>query len=143
MAILTETDVNYFKRGTLEIGSAESLANVASRARNVELSPETDSEDDVPVLSGDVIAGASSTTWTLSLTLVPDLGTENSVWEFFFNEDGNIHPFTFRPSDKTKKEITGSLRVTPAGISGEAEGLGEAEVELKLIGKPTLKTAGA
>lgn len=138
MAIISNTEVNYFKDGVLTLGADDDVVNVASRAREVELSPETDKEDDILVLNSDVIPGASKTTWKLSLTMVPDFGTENSIWEYFYENDGKIVPFTFTPSGNTKKRFSGSLVVTPAGISGEAGSLGEAEVELAVIGKPTI-----
>ena len=135
MAVISQTE---FVEGSLSLGAQGTLRNIATRVKSISLNVEHDKEDDTYVLSGDIIPGKASSSYALELTLAPDLGQADSVWEYFWDNDGANVPFEFVPFEGSVRKVTGTLTVRSAGISGDANAAGETEVELPILGKPVV-----
>lgn len=133
--------------GRLAIGSAESgstLAEVSTRVTSIRLVPDVTEEDDIPVLSGDTVAGDNETKFKLAVALFSDFGmTEDSFVERCYAERGRVVDFEFIPSSEHGRGVAGQLKLRPIEIGGEVGKHARPEVEFSVIGDPELITAGA
>lgn len=128
--------------GRLAVGSAASgstLAEVSTRVTSVRLVPDVTEEDDIPVLSGDTVAGDSETSFKLAVALFSDFGqTETSFVERCFEERGSVVDFEFIPNSSNGRGISGQIKLRPIEIGGEVGQHARPEVEFSVIGEPEL-----
>mgnify|MGYP001184918157 CR=1 FL=1 len=124
--------------GDLSIGSDTNLTNFASQVKSVRVVPEVDTGDDEPVLSGEVIPGDRTESWTLSGTLKQDFGAADSTTEWLFEHRGEQHPFTYIPSTSAGRQVTGELVVEAIEIGGDVSTKPDSDFEFRLVGPPQL-----
>lgn len=124
--------------GTFTIGADEDLVNLSSQATAVKLVPSVDTDDPILVLSGEIIQGDRSETWTIEGTLVQDLGAAESTTEYLFNNAGEEKPFSFTPANANGKTITGTLVVEAIEIGGDTGTKAMSDFEFALIGRPVI-----
>lgn len=134
------TNVITMGPGALTIGSAGSLANFAGQCSACRLVPSVDTDDPIAVLDGGEVPGDRSESWTLTGTLLQDLGATESTTEWLFEHRGEQHPFSFTPSTAAGKTISGTLVVEAIEIGGDVKTKPTSDFEFQLVGAPTIGT---
>ena len=110
--------------GVLDIGEVGTLTNFATQVTAATLKPKTDEGDDIAVLSGDVVGGDITESWTLEGTLLQDFGhpdSPKSLSEWTFTNRGKNFPFVFTPNNTGNKKITGTIRISATDIGGDVK----------------------
>jgi hypothetical protein len=98
---------------------------------------DVDSEDDINVLSGGVVAGEDVFTAKLSGELLQDIsltGINTYSWE----NRGDVVPFVFIPNTATDRQVTGEVKVIPIAVGGEVKKKAVADFEWPCVGEPAL-----
>lgn len=129
--------------GKLTIGATTNITQFESQITECVLKPKVDNDDTIPVLSGEEAPGDRTESWTLEGTMLQDLGATKSCVEWLFTHRGELHPFTFIPSSKAAKQITGQLQVEAVDLGGKARSKAESDFEFVVVGAPTLGTVSA
>lgn len=126
--------------GVLDLGAAGTLTSFASQVTKCALVPKHDEEDDVPVLSGEVVAGDLTTSWTLEGELLQDFGTNaaKSLSEWTMTNNGKTFPFTFTPNKTGSKKVTGTVQARATQIGGDVKKRNRADFTFKVIGDPII-----
>lgn len=124
--------------GTLTIGEAGSLTNLAPQCTSCKITPSTSQSDATPVLSGETVAGDRTETWELEAALNHDLGAAESVQRWLFEHRGEIHPFTFVPESAATATVSGSLVVEALPFGGDVGSKANDSIKCPLIGAPSL-----
>lgn len=120
--------------GSLLIGD-EPGKEFAVACTKATLEPKADSEDDQYVLSGDVISGEDTFTWSLNTTLFQSYDVD-SLTDYLFDNRGKIVPFTYTPSNKHARAWTGNLKIRPMAVGGDVKTRNTSDVEFPLVGEP-------
>lgn len=124
--------------GTLTIGASGDLTNFSSQITSCKLEASADLGDTIYVLSGESVAGDFSETFTLTGTMLQDLGATSKT-EWLFNNAGETHVFEFVPSTAAGRRITGSLVVSsPAEIGGDVRTKPTTDFSFTVVGKPVI-----
>lgn len=121
--------------GSLKFGVTGSPKEFAAQCSKVELTPKVDSDDNIPVLSGEEIAGDESIEWTIGGTLYQSYDADSLIRWCFDNRLTTV-PFTFLPSDESTDKWSGECRIVPVTIGGEVRKRNTSDFEFKLIGEP-------
>lgn len=122
--------------GQLSLGEIASPTEFGTQITSGEVSPETETEDDTTVLSGDVIAGEESTKWTLKGAILQEYSA-TSLLLWCKENAGTVVPFTFQPRTDEGLTVTGSCKIRPVRVGGEVKSQNDAEFEFPIIGDPT------
>lgn len=122
--------------GDLSVGETGSTIDLSVRCRSAKIVPSVDTEDDVPLLSGDVEAGDRTYTFTLEATLTQDDLVDGSVTRFTWDNMGAQLPFTFTPYGG--ESVTGVLIVDPMGIGGDVGVKNTEDISWGIVGTPTI-----
>lgn len=128
--------------GSLVIGETGGL-EIAMQVTQATVSWDVDAEDDTPTLDGGVEAGDETFTATLSATLFQDLGAEDSIVVYSWDNRGAVVPVVFVPNTAAGKSIRGQVKVRPIDVGGEAKTKATSELEWPFVGEPVLSAAGA
>lgn len=123
--------------GLLTFGATGSPKEFGTVVSEVKLTPDFDKDDDINVLSGDTFAGDETNTWALNITMYQTYDQE-SLLLWLFNERGKDVPFTFVPDKAGAVQAKGTVTLRPAEIGGEVKKKNTTELELPLVGEPTL-----
>lgn len=126
--------------GKLTIGATDDLLILQSQVTACAVEPEAESEDPIPVLSGEFVAGKYTEKYKLTGTFFQDLGTEKGVTEYTWANGGKTVPFEYAPNTAAGKAVSGNLVVVPTTIGGEVGEDATAEFEFTIVGKPTIGT---
>lgn len=129
--------------GTLKLGTG-GTKDVSAQLTSCQVNPseETDSEDAVPVLSGEELAGEDnfSYTFTLSGTFLQDLASTGVV-AYSWDNMGSIVDFEFIPVTASARAVTGQVRIVPLNIGGDVKQRATADFEWSCIGTPDFDAA--
>lgn len=123
--------------GTLTIGEVGSPVDFTAQITKCVVSWKEDAEDNVPVLSGEELEGDSNWSATLSGTVIQEL-SDGGIIEWTWTEKGNAHPFTFTPSTSAGKAVSGTVKVGPLDLGGDAKKRPTSDFEWACVGEPTL-----
>ena len=106
----------------------------------VAASENVETEDDLHVLSGETLEGEDVATleWTLSGTFLQDLATSGII-DYTWTNAGDEVAFTYVPHTVSDKQITGTVRIVPISVGGEAKTRATSDFEWAIIGTPTLE----
>lgn len=121
--------------GELILGETGAPLDVSAQATSVKLTPSSETEDDVHVLSGDVLSGEDTDSWTLNGTFVQDLDPTGNV-RFCLANKGKIVPFRFVPNSEQGTEFSGTCKIRPIEIGGDAKTKPTSDFEFPVIGDP-------
>lgn len=131
--------INSYKMGpgTLELGSGPLDVSMQVTSFTVEASEKVTEEDDIDVLSGDVLEGVDEVSYDYRVkgTLLQDLAAAGVVAWSWTNK-GTSQAFTFIPSTAADRQVTGFLRPVPLKIGGDAKVRAVSEVDWACIGEP-------
>ena len=123
--------------GSLVFGETGTEKEFASQLRTCSITPETDSEDPIPVLSGEEIDGDETTNWTLSGSVLDGYTMESlAVW--CFQNKGDVLPFEFIPNADVTGAMkwTGEAKIRPIAHGGEVKTRNENDFEFVIVGEP-------
>lgn len=119
--------------GVLDLGETASPTEFGGQVVTAELTPEYETEDDRTVLSGDVIAGEESETWTLSGEFLQEYMSGSLL--FWCQENaGTVVPFTFTPRTDGDLTCTGSVKVRAVKVGGEVKATNTTEFTFPVVG---------
>lgn len=122
--------------GTLTLGETGTLQTFSAQLTNCRLVPDVQTGDNIPVLSGDEVAGERTESFTLSGTLLQDFGVVDSLSEWTYTNRGQQFPFEFVPQNAGARKITGTVTVEPTEIGGDVKTKPTADFEWRLVGAP-------
>lgn len=122
--------------GSLKFGETGEQREIAAQLTKTLLSPNTSSDDDVPVLSGEIVEGEDTTTWELSGTVHQDFDIE-SFEDWCFANRGEKVPFVFTPSNAHARIWTGIVKVRPIAIGGDVKKKNTSDFTFPVINEPT------
>lgn len=123
--------------GSLTFGEVASAKEFASQLRNAVLTPDTEEEDPIDVLSGEQIDGDETYTYTIGGTLLDGYTMESlAVWAF--ENKGTVLPFEFIPNADVTGAMkwTGNAKIRPIAHGGDVKTRNENDFEFKVIGEP-------
>lgn len=123
--------------GTLKFGDVGSEQAIECQITSAVVAWDVDAEDDVPLLCGEVAAGDEIFTATISGNLFQDLSTGGIV-EWSWTNKGAEMPVEFIPSTAEAKKITGTVKVRPIDIGGDAKAKARSDFEWPFVGEPVL-----
>ena len=135
--------VTKFGPGTLTLGEVGAPVDISCQLINAQIEWDKDKDDDETVLCGEVVAGA--TTYTASLTgeLFQDVADIAGILFYSWEHKGETVPFTFTPNTAAGTHADGELVLDPITFgSDEPKANMRSDFTWDCVGEPTL-TAGA
>jgi hypothetical protein len=128
--------------GTLTIGSGPLNVSAQVTACQVVPSESVETEDDINVLSGEVLEGedVASISYVLSGTFLQDLAAAGVV-DYTWQNAGDEVAFNFEPLTTADRSIEGTVRLVPLSIGGTAKTRATSDFEWAIIGTPTFGDA--
>lgn len=128
--------------GTFTLGSGPLDVSAQVTALQVAASESVESEDDVNVLSGEILEGedVASLDYTVSGTLLQDLAA-SAVVDYSWQNAGDEVAFKYVPSTAADRAVAGTLRLVPITIGGTAKQRATSDFEWAIIGTPTFGDA--
>lgn len=127
--------------GTLKFGATGDEQEFAQQCSNVRLEPSTDTDDSVPVLSGEEIDGDSTETWVIAGTLYQRYDAD-ALQDWCFDNRLTTMPFTFTPKEGAASSWKGQAKITAITIGGDVKVKNTSDFEFTLVGAPE-KVAGS
>lgn len=125
--------------GALAIGAVGSSVDFAPRCTSAKVTWKANTSDDVPTLSGDVVAGDRTYTATLEASvfqddLYPGVG---GLVDWTWAHKGQQVPFTYTPYSGGRA-ITGELIVDPLDVGGDVGKKNQSDIKWDCVGEPDL-----
>lgn len=124
--------------GSLTFGEVASQQEFASQLRSCSITPDTEEEDPIDVLSGEQIAGDETTNWTIGGAILDGYTMESlSVWAY--QHKGEELQFEFIPNADITGAMkwTGKAKIRPIAHGGDVKSRNENDFEFKVVGEPT------
>lgn len=124
--------------GLLKLGAAGVLdVSCQVTALTISASENVDETDPVPVLCGEELPGDTTVTytWAMAGTLLQDL-TALGVVDWSWTNKGATMAFLFVPNTVAARKVSGSIRVAPIAIGGEAKTRPTSDIEWTILGTP-------
>lgn len=128
--------------GLLTIGEVGAPIDISCQVITAQIEWDKDKDDDVTVLCGEVVAG--ETTYTASLTgeLFQDVADAAGILFYSWENKGTTVPFTFTPNTAAGTSATGDLVMDPITFGGdEPKANMTSDFTWSCVGEPAL-TAG-
>ena len=126
--------------GVFTIGSVGTPLDLTAQVTSLKVTPSTESGDSVPTLSGETLDAEETTSWALSGSMIQDL-TEDGMYDYTWNNAGDVVPFTFTPSTAAGRDITGNVKVRPLEVGGDVKVKNTVDFEWPIIGTPVLSAS--
>ena len=123
--------------GELIFGAPGQPNEFSSQVTAATVEPSVDTEDDVPVLSGEVLPGEDEETAVLTGSFLQDI-TVNGFSTWTWENAGQTVPFLYVPNTATERQISGEVKVRRTSIGGEVKQRASADFEFPCIGMPVL-----
>ncbi|MFB9775381.1 hypothetical protein [Brevibacterium otitidis] len=120
--------------GILKFGTTGSEGEFSSQVTKVELAPEFDQDDNIPVLSGEEVAGDSTESYTLTGEFLQDYSGMTSLLVWCKKHAGKQMKFEYVPSKSGGLKITGECVIRPVKIGGDVKKRNTTEFEFKGVG---------
>jgi hypothetical protein len=131
--------------GTLTIGDTVTPFDASCQLENGVVAWDKDKDDDIRVLCGDTVAGATTYTSTFSGTFLQDLADEAGLVAFTWEHKGEALPFEFVPNTEAGATVTGTIVVDPLDVGSDDDygAVMESDFEWDLVGEPLLTWGAA
>lgn len=123
--------------GTLTIGLVGDTVDFTAQITKATVKWSKQQEDNVPVLSGEELAGERTYSATLTATLIQDL-TPDGLVDFTWENKGAEVPWSYTPSTAAGRSITGVLVVDPIDVGGDVKSRPTSDIEWACVGEPVL-----
>ena len=137
MSSPTPPPVRKMGPGVLAVGSIGSPIDFSKRCKSVKVAWSVKTEDDVPVLSGDVEPGDRTYTATLEASVYQDDLRDGELIDFTWTNKGTVQPATFTPY-AGGKSITGEVVVDPLDVGGDVNVKNLSDIKWAFVGEPDL-----
>lgn len=124
--------------GELVIGETGAPLDCSSQVTACRIAWSVDTEDDVPVLSGEVLEGDDTFSASLSATFLQDDLAATGLIRYSWTHKGEQVPFRFTPSSAIGAAISGVIKLTPLDVGGDAATKNTSEVEWGCVGEPVI-----
>lgn len=115
-----------------EVGSPEEMAAQITKASVV---PSVETEDDTPVLSGEVDPGERTYTYVLSGEFLQDIKA-TGISVYTYDHAGEELPFIYVPNNDEARSISGTVIIDPTTVGGDVKTKAKSEFEFSLVGEP-------
>jgi hypothetical protein len=123
--------------GHLKIGETGTAREFAAQLTKCSLTSDTKSDDDIPVLSGDVVPGEDTYTFGIAGAILQDYDLA-SLEIYCFENKGVELPFVFIPSNDGEVQWSGIVKLRPVqSIGGDVKKKNTADFEFVIVGEPT------
>lgn len=134
--------ISKFGPGTLKIGEVGTEVDVSCQIEYASVQWDKSKDDDVTVLCGDVVPGATTRTATLSGHIFQDTSQPTGIVQQSWGAlKGQTVPFVFIPNTVDDVQVKGDVTVEPITVgSGEAGANMASDFEWDIVGEPTLST---
>jgi hypothetical protein len=124
--------------GVLKIGATGSELDASCMINNAKIAMSKDTTDPRTMLCGDVKAGKTTYTYTLSGNLDTDIDDATGLFALSQSAPGSQQAYTFTPNSDTGTTATGTLVLDPLDFgSDESGGPLQSDFEFDLVGAPT------
>ena len=130
--------------GTLTLGEIGTPLDASCQLTGAVVSWDKNKADDITVLCGDVVAGGTTYTASLSGTFLQDLEDEAGIVGYSWENKGAEVPFTYTPNTAAAAVVTGILIIDPIDV-GSTDDYGStmtSDFEWACVGEPALAFGG-
>lgn len=127
-------------KGTLKIGATSGGLDLAVQVTSAKITPSVKRDDDITVLSGEVISGASTYSASLEFTTLQDLSA-SGVIDYAWKNAGNETTFEFTPVKQGAAKFAGKVVIDPITAGGDVNTRATSEVKWQCVGMPTFTPA--
>lgn len=126
--------------GLLTLGSGPLDASAQATKIGVEFEENVETDDAVPVLSGDELPEEETPSYKAKLvaTFLQDTLADSGLIAYSWEHAGENVPFVFEPNSALERQITGTLCVVPINVGGEIKKRNTSDVTMRCIGMPDL-----
>lgn len=125
--------------GEITIGEVGTAVDFTAQLTGGTVTWDKEKEDDVPVLSGGVLAGDTTYTAKISGNVFQDLGDAGGLVEFSWTNKGAQFPFSYTPATAVGRSITGVVTIDPIDVGGdEMKKRPQSDFEWDFVGEPEL-----
>lgn len=121
--------------GTLQLGEVGTGLDLSCQVTEVTVTWDNDTDDDLPVLCGDVIPGDDTFTAELEATIVQDM-VAGGVIDYTWKHRGEVVALTFTPTEGEAR-VTGRVKIIPVDLGGEVRKKNSSDVTWPFVGEPT------
>lgn len=120
--------------GQLTFGETGSPTEFGSQITNARVEPSYDTEDPIPVLSGEELAGDETATYVLAGTFLQDYTSMTSLVVWCKENEGTDLPFTFIPSTAGGIQVKGTVKIRAVNVGGDVKTRNTADFEFPGVG---------
>jgi len=124
-----------FGPGSFKLGETASRREIATQCTKLALTPSTNFEDDIPLLSGATIPGDATSTWIVSGTAQQDYELASLELYCYKNRLQDL-PFLFTPNNKNAVSYSGVCTIVPLSVGGDVKKRNASDFEFRVIGDP-------
>ena len=129
--------------GTLTLGPVATPVDVSCQVISAQVEVSMDKDDDETTLCGDVVAGDSTFTATLSGSVFQDLASATGLVAYSWENMGTTVEFEYIPNTADAAKVAGDVIVQPITVGGdEPKKRMRSDFEWQCVGVPTF-TPGA
>lgn len=126
--------------GVLTFGETASPSEWSSQITKCTVEPKTDSEDPIPVLSGEEIDGDDTDTAELTGTILQSYDL-TSLLKWSHDHHGETLPFRFQPNKEADLEVRGRVKIRRLSIGGDVKIRNSSDFAFPIIGDYALESA--
>jgi hypothetical protein len=119
--------------GTLSIGATGTEEQWAAQLTACSVEPSTDTEDSIPVLSGEEIGGDDTDTAELTGTILQSYDAQ-SLLLWAHTHRGQELPFTFTPNNDAALQVSGIVKIRRLRIGGDVKTRNTSEFTFPIVG---------
>lgn len=120
--------------GRLTFGDAGDAQEFAAQTTATALEPDVDEGDNIPVLSGEEVAGDDDYTYNLTGTALQDYSGMTSWIVWCKENQGVTLPFEFVPNNTQGLKVTGSVKIRPVKFGGDVKERNTSDFEFRGVG---------
>lgn len=119
--------------GVLTFGETASEREWAGQLTKCLVEPTTDTEDSIPVLSGEEVAGDTTDSAELSGTVLQSYD-KDSLLLWAHQHHGEVMPFKFVPNAGAELQVTGTVQIQRLAIGGDVKTRNTSDFTYTIIG---------
>jgi hypothetical protein len=123
--------------GSLVFGAPGSPEEMAAQITKASVVPSVETEDDTPVLSGEVDPGERTYSYVLSGEFLQDLA-DTGITTWTYDNAGAEVAFIYIPNTAKARSISGTVIVDPTTVGGDVKTKAKSEFEFSCVGTPAL-----